>query len=112
MVALTPAERTLVTDILSRCVPGRQVAVFGSRATGHQLKPFSDLDLVILGDAPLPCDQLGDLREAFSASDLPFRVDIVEWACLTQEFCALIQSQLVPLFTPDFTPPNPPLQAG
>ena len=101
MVALTPAEHTLVTETLSRCVPGRQVAVFGSRAIGHStgntLKPFSDLDLVILGNTPLPLDQLADMREAFSASDLPFRVDIVEWACLTPEFCDIIRPHLTPL---------------
>ncbi|HQY22803.1 MAG TPA: nucleotidyltransferase domain-containing protein, partial [Gammaproteobacteria bacterium] len=52
----------------------------------------SDLDLCIMGTQPLSLQQLGDLREDFSESDLPFRVDIVEWTTITPEFKKIIEA--------------------
>jgi len=77
---LDPAEQEIVFSILRRFIPDREVWVFGSRAHGANLKPFSDLDLALPDPCPLPLDTLSNLREAFQTSDLPFKVDIVERA--------------------------------
>ena len=50
---LTPQERAGVLDILRRHLPGRTVWAFGSRVHGRRLKPFSDLDLAVIGETPL-----------------------------------------------------------
>ena len=55
---------------------------FGSRVVSSaqdraRVKPHSDLDLA-LSATPLPLKQMFTLREAFSESDLPMRVDIVD----------------------------------
>lgn len=76
-VALTPAQAQTVCGILDRVVPGAEVRVFGSRAAGHA-RPFSDLDLLFVEPARLSWLQRADLRDQFEASDLPFRVDVVE----------------------------------
>lgn len=47
-----------------------------SEADRARLKPHSDLDLAIVGE-PLALDKMFLLRDAFSKSDLPMRVDIV-----------------------------------
>ena len=57
----------VVLRALSRHVPNREIRVMGSRAEGRS-KPFSDLDL----------RALGQLRDAFDDSNLPFAVDIIE----------------------------------
>jgi len=80
MIHLPPEELALVKKILAVYVPDRRVVVFGSRATGGRLKPHSDLDLCIMGDAPVDSETIGDLRNTFSASRLPIRVDILDWA--------------------------------
>ncbi len=67
-------------SILERIISEPIVSAFGSRVHGNRLKPFSDLDLALPESSPLPLDTLADLREAFAASDLPFKVDIVERA--------------------------------
>lgn len=77
VLALTPEQRRIVSDILRAEIPDRAVWAFGSRATG-QARRASDLDLAILGDPPLSLSQLGALREAFSDSNLPMRVDLVD----------------------------------
>jgi len=90
MIQLTPEQKKIVLEILQRHVPDRPVFAFGSRVKGRT-KPFSDLDLAIMGDAPLPLNIEGDLREDFSASDLPFRVDLVDWATTSDEFRQVIK---------------------
>jgi type I restriction enzyme S subunit len=87
---LSPEHRKIASDILARHLPDREVQVFGSRATGTA-KPFSDLDLVIMGDEPLPVTTLRILRDAFDDSDLPFQVDLVEWAGTSEEFRKVIE---------------------
>jgi type I restriction enzyme S subunit len=78
-------ELTLVQSILNTWLPTREVRMFGSRARGKP-KPYSDLDLVIMGDTPLPLSTLGQLQDAFTNSDLPWRVDVVDWASTAPEF--------------------------
>lgn len=95
-VALTEAQHREVERILARCLPGREVRIFGSRASGTA-KPFSDLDLAIMGDEPLDLATLALLREAFSESDLPWKVDLVDWAAASEAFRAEIAARWLPL---------------
>ena len=93
---LTPEHRAIVCDILARRLPGREVQLFGSRAIGTA-KPHSDIDLVIMGDDLLPVTVMRILRDAFDDSDLPFQVDLVEWAATSMEFRKVIAESAVPL---------------
>ena len=81
-------------DILCTHVPHRAVWVFGSRAKGTT-KNASDLDLAIIGEEPLDLRTMGDLQHAFSESNLPFRVDIVDWATINEGFRKIIDEQKV-----------------
>jgi predicted nucleotidyltransferase len=81
-----------VLTMLARHVPDREVRVMGSRVTGRA-KPFSDLDLVVMGDQPLDLRTMGQLREAFDESNLPFSVDVVEWASASEGFRRIINAQ-------------------
>lgn len=92
---LTSFEQVVVTKILKQHVKNAEVWAFGSRVHGRHLKPFSDLDLVIKADELLPSAARFKLQEAFSESDLPFRVDIVEWAGVSDEFKAIIAESSV-----------------
>jgi len=85
MVDVKPQHSDIVKAILRHRLAGRTVRVFGSRAT-NRAKPASDLDLVIMDGAPLTIRQRADLSFDFSASDLPYRVDIVEWSRLSEAF--------------------------
>ncbi len=79
----------IVGDILHRHVPDRRVVAFGSRAN-WTAKPYSDLDLAILGDEPLPLGASAALAESFVESDLPFKVDLVDWASVDERFRDMI----------------------
>ena len=79
----------IVLDVLQRHVPDRKVLAFGSRATWTS-KEYSDLDLVVLGDKPLSLDRTSALKEGFVESDLPFKVDLVDWALIDESFREII----------------------
>ena len=80
----------IVHSVLRQHVPDREVLAFGSRAI-WTAKNYSDLDLAILGDNPLPLDVSAALAEAFSESDLPFKVDLVDWTRINDTFREIIR---------------------
>lgn len=83
-------ELAIVNDILQRIIPNCEVRAFGSRVHGEQLKKFSDLDLVVMSKTKLPFEQLETLKEEFSESMLPFRVDILDWSRVSPNFRKII----------------------
>lgn len=80
----------IIAAILKKNIGTRQVIAFGSRVTG-KYKPHSDLDLCIMGNTPLTISHMAKLKEDFSESNLPFRVDIVDWASLSPDFQKIIK---------------------
>jgi type I restriction enzyme S subunit len=86
----------IVRAILQKHVPQREVWAFGSRAR-HTAKPYSDLDLAILGDEPLGLALSAALSDDFSESDLPWKVDVVDWATTHESFRQIIERDRVVL---------------
>lgn len=80
-----------IIDILAFYLKGYEVWAFGSRVTGTNLKKFSDLDLAVITEKPLTTRQVQKIKDAFSISDLPFRVDIIDWSRTEEEFKAIIK---------------------
>jgi predicted nucleotidyltransferase len=89
-IDLSPTELAQITTILRRHVPELEVRAFGSRVCGKARKT-SDLDLALMTDRPLELLRLADLREAFTESDLPFKVDLVDWATASDSFRRIIE---------------------
>lgn len=93
----------LVRSILEKNVPDREVWAFGSRVQGRA-KPYSDLDLAVMGEQPLSLAVQAALADDFAESDLPIRVDIVDWATTKDNFRQIIARDKVVLQTPGETP--------
>ncbi len=91
---MEPRHWAIVRAILHEHVPQYEVWAFGSRVRGTA-KPYSDLDLAILTDRPLPLETSAALREAFTESDLPWKVDLVDWATLDESFRKIIEHDKV-----------------
>ena len=76
-----------VQSLLRTHVPHAEVWAYGSRVTGggHEA---SDLDLVLRNPQNLleETAALSDLKEAFTESNLPIRVDIMDWARIPASF--------------------------
>ena len=85
-----------VKHILRSYLPNARVCVFGSRATGRA-RPFSDLDLLVLQPAALDWQTRVNLVDAFEASELPFRVDVVESAHLAPGMRQRVMAEAIEL---------------
>jgi predicted nucleotidyltransferase len=77
----------MVKSLLELYVPESEVWAYGSRVTGGYYEA-SDLDLVVLNPLDLTQETVGTarLKEAFMESDLPIRVDVLDWARIPQSF--------------------------
>ena len=89
-VDVNPDQLAEIRRILSEHVPECEVRAFGSRITGHA-KPWSDLDLVVVGPTVIHWNHMGKLAEAFQESELPFRVDVMDWNATSPAFQKVIE---------------------
>lgn len=84
LLDLRPEHARIIQSVLDRYVPNMEIWAFGSRATG-KARTTSDLDIVIRTEKPLDWLFVAKIREAFSISDLPMKVDVLDWSTLGQE---------------------------
>ena len=92
MIDLNPKHFETVQHILAKHVPGYEVRAFGSRVK-WTAKDYSDLDLAVVGNKPLSFKQKGQLAEAFEESNLPIRVDVLDWHRISEEFKKIITEE-------------------
>ena len=92
--------RTLLA-LLQRHLPDTEAWAYGSRAK-RTSNPKSDLDLVVFS-TPDQRARVGDLREAFEESNLPFRVDLFVWNDVPDSFRKQIRAHHVVLRQPRAT---------
>ena len=90
-ISVSVTEWNIIQSILATYIPHREVWAFGSRVKGR-VKCFSDLDIAIMGDTPMSIAEIADLKQAFSDSDLPYKVDLVLWPETSENFKQLIAS--------------------
>ncbi len=95
-IDIAPDHLRIVRAIVRRHVPHVPAWAFGSRAR-RDAKPSSDLDLAVITDEPLTLAIAAALAEDFSDSDLPWRVDVVDWATASEGFRRIIARDRVPL---------------
>lgn len=93
-IDIRPDHWQIVQRILQQHVPQYAVWAFGSRAK-WTAKEYSDLDLAIITDTPLPLDVSASLRDDFSESNLPWKVDVVDWATTSASFRKIIERDKV-----------------
>lgn len=84
----------IVRDILARHVPQYEVWAFGSRTKGTA-KEYSDLDLVVITDQPMSLTLSAAISDDFSESDLPIKVDVVDWATTSETFRRIIEKDKI-----------------
>jgi predicted nucleotidyltransferase len=96
VLTLEPQYLRLLVDIFHEYIPEREIWIFGSRVNGR-VKPYSDIDCAIIGEDEVPLRIMGLLNDAFADSDLPYKVDLVDWATASQDFRCIIESAKIVL---------------
>src|SRR6218665_3984648 len=80
----------LVLHIFQQHLPDVEGWGFGSRDK-WLARDSSDIDLCIRAAAALSFEQMGLLREAFEESNLPYKVDVVDWTMASAAFREIIE---------------------
>jgi type I restriction enzyme S subunit len=101
VIDITAEEREMVLSLLEQHLPGAAAWVYGSRAKWTS-RPQSDLDLVVFPTSEQR-KRVGDLREAFEESNLPFRVDLFTWDEVPESFRRQIEAEHLGLARNDST---------
>lgn len=101
LLPILPKQQELLRQLLQKFLPNVGVWAFGSRIKG-QARATSDLDLVVFTQ-PAQRSSVFALQEALEESNLPFRVDILIWSEIPENFRTNIKNQYLALVTP--TPP-------
>lgn len=91
-------HKQLLLDILRANIPELEVWAFGSRAK-WTAREASDLDLVLRNfpepEKAIDLEIISNLKEIFDESDLPFMVDILDWATVSGKFRQVIEREYV-----------------
>ena len=90
----------MIQKILTVHLPETEVIAYGSRVTGtgHE---GSDLNLVVRNrhNPVMPVRNLAEVRGAFSESNIPILVDILDWARISDSFREEIERVGVVVFS-------------
>ncbi|MCW5588153.1 MAG: nucleotidyltransferase domain-containing protein [Legionellales bacterium] len=96
MLDINPQHLLEIKAILQEYAPGVTVKAFGSRVKGTA-QPFSDLDLLLIDKCAIPVSQMNELKLAFSNSQLPIMIDLVDWHDISTEFQQAIEAECITL---------------
>ncbi len=98
-IDIRPRDWEEVSRILKVHIPEYEVWAFGSRVK-WTAKQYSDLDLAVISEQPLPISLSADLNSAFDESNLSIKVDIVDWAAISESFRQIVERDKVTIQTP------------
>lgn len=85
----TSEQKTIILDIIKKYFPNAQVFVFGSRAN-NAFKSTSDLDLCLKDKSTLDLSLWAKLEDELSQTNIPFKIDLVDWHRVSEEFQGII----------------------
>ncbi len=98
MLDLDERSLNILKTIISKHVASNiTVLIFGSRINGSA-KKYSDIDICLKCDDDIDDEVIFQLKEAFSVSELLFRVDIVEYQKCTDAFKRIIDQNNVKIY--------------
>lgn len=86
--------------ILFQYMPTCEVYAFGSRVTGNAQK-YSDLDLVLIAKERIDWHKIEEIKDAFSESNLPMMIDVVDWYAIPLSFRKLIKKKFAVIQKPN-----------
>ena len=89
-IQISKSDLEYILRVIQTHLPECTAIAFGSRVSGKPRK-YSDFDLAIDASRPLTLKEKRTLENTYAASNLPFRVDIVDLNCLEPDFEALIR---------------------
>jgi predicted nucleotidyltransferase len=76
--------------------PDDQIFLFGSRTTSTH-HPFSDIDIGITSKQAISFQLMAKITGALEESDLPVRIDVIDFSKVSDAFKTIAQKSMQPL---------------
>ncbi len=92
MIEAKKNEFELIAETIKKHIPYCEIRVFGSRIKGTA-RSYSDIDIAIVTDKKIEPMVMEKIREEFAESDLPFRVDVLDFNAISESFRKIIEAQ-------------------
>ena len=94
---LNPQDRSVIERIVAPWLAreGAILKLFGSRARSDARR-VSDIDLALVAKQPIAAADMAALREALEESQVPFRIDLVDYASAPTRLRAAIDREGIP----------------
>ena len=93
LIDLDADQLRMVKEIINCYIPNKKVWVYGSRIT-QEARDTSDLDLMVFDCS---ADEIYDLKESLSESDVLVSVDVMDWENIPDSFKENIKRKYVVL---------------
>jgi len=100
MIAVEAYEMDIIIEIIKKHISNCYVLAFGSRIKGTN-NAASDLDLAVVGSDKISFDIIGAMKEDFMESDIPYKVDVLDYNGISPTFKKIIDAQNIPIY-PNF----------
>lgn len=99
-ISIPVRHLSYLLEQLKLYIPDATVWAFGSRVKGSN-RTSSDLDLAVLCDKQTAKKQLPKLNEVFIESDIPFKVQLLDFNRLPVNLQENIKKKYIILYRPD-----------
>lgn len=88
-------QKEFVLSVIRRhAPPDTEVYFFGSRVNDTANKT-SDLDVLLRGNSSIELSLMSLMKEEFEESDLPFKVDLLDYNSLSERMVKNISSNMI-----------------
>lgn len=101
-IDVKPGHLARLKALLRRYAPKAEVWAYGSRVSGGG-HDSSDFDIVLRSpnDLDAPQENIAEIKERLSESDIPFLVDVLDWARIPESFRSEISREYVVIQNPE-----------
>ncbi len=96
MSNIAEKEINIIKGIILKYIPDAEVRIFGSRVKGTNSES-SDIDIAIISKDKINFSTLGKIKIDFEESELPYRVDIIDYNSIDENFKKIIDSNSITL---------------
>lgn len=101
-IGVEPGHLARLKALLRSHAPRAEVWAYGSRVSGGG-HSSSDFDIVLRSPNRLdaPQENIAEIKERLSESDIPFLVDVLDWARIPESFRLEISKEYVVIQKPE-----------
>lgn len=92
MIDAKDEEIEFISKTIKKHISDCEIRVFGSRIKG-KARRYSDIDIAIITNGKIEWSILGKIGDEFAESEIPYRIDIIDWNAIDESFRKIIEEK-------------------